>query len=101
MTTTSNSFRIRVLSKALIIGFVLAIAVVLLFAWLAEEVHDGETLRFDEYVRGIVHAHATPALTSVMQVVSSVGSPEVMTLLSIVSFLILWRETWRRAAIVL
>jgi undecaprenyl-diphosphatase len=95
------SFRIRVLSKALIIGFLLAIAVVLLFAWLAEEVHEGETLRFDEYVRGMVHAYATPTLTSVMRVVSSVGSPEVMTLLSIVSFLIFWRETWRRAAIVL
>ena len=101
MTTTSNSFRVRVLGKALIIGFLLAFAVVLLFAWLAEEVHEGDTLRFDEYVRGIVHTHATPALTSVMRFVSSVGSPEVMTLLSIVSFLVLWRETWRRAAIVL
>jgi undecaprenyl-diphosphatase len=101
MATASTSFRVRVLSKALIIGFLLAFAVVLLFAWLAEEVHEGETLRFDEYVRGIVHAHATPALTSVMRLVSSVGSPEVMTLLSIVGFLIFWRETWRRAAIVL
>lgn len=58
-------------------------------------------MHFDEYVRGIVHAHATPALTSVMRFVSSVGSPEVMTLLSIFCFLVFWRETWRRAAIVL
>ena len=101
MATASTSFRVRVLSKALIIGFLLAVGVVLLFAWLAEEVHEGDTLRFDEHVRNLVHAHASSALTSAMRFISIVGSPGVMTLLSIVSFLILWRETWRRAAIVL
>jgi undecaprenyl-diphosphatase len=101
MATASTSFRVRVLSKALIIGFLLAVGVVLLFAWLAEEVHEGDTLRFDEHVRNLVHAHASPALTSAMRFISTVGSPGFMTLLSTVSFLILWRETWRRAAIVL
>ena len=67
MPTTSTSFRVRVLSKALVIGFLVAIGVVLLFAWLAEEVNEGETLRFDEHVRNIVHAHSSPALTSAMQ----------------------------------
>lgn len=101
MPRISTSFRVRVLSKALVIGFLLAIGVVLLFAWLAEEVHEGETLRFDEHVRDVIHAHATPALTSAMPFFSRVGSPSVMTLLSIVSFLILWCERWRRAAILL
>jgi undecaprenyl-diphosphatase len=36
-----------------------------------------------------------------MRFISSVGSPGVMTLLAIISFLILWRERWRRAAILL
>jgi len=101
MPPTSTSFRVRVLSKALVIGFLLAIGVVLLFAWLAEEVNEGETLRFDEHVRNIVHAHASPALTSAMPFISSVGSPGAMTFLSIVSFLILWLKRWRRAAILL
>ena len=101
MPPTSTSFRVRVLSKALVIGFLLAIGVVLLFAWLAEEVNEGETLRFDEHVRNIVHAHASPALTSAMRFISSVGSPGVMTLLSVVSILILWLKRWRRAAILL
>jgi undecaprenyl-diphosphatase len=101
MPTISASFRFRVLSKALVIGFLLAIGEVLLFAWLAEEVHEGETLRFDEHVRDVIHAHATPALTSAMRFFSRVGSPPVISLLSIVSFLILWRECWRRAAILL
>ena len=101
MPRISTSFRARVLSKALVIGLLLAIGVVLLFAWLAEEVHEGETLRFDEHVRDFIHTHATPALTSTMPFFSRVGSPWVMTLLSIVSFLILWRERWRRAAILL
>jgi undecaprenyl-diphosphatase len=73
----------------------------LLFAWLAEEMHEGETMRFDEHVRDVIHAHSTPALTSAMTFFSQVGSPSVMTVLSIVSFLILWRERWRRAAILL
>jgi undecaprenyl-diphosphatase len=101
MATASTSFRVRVLSKALIIGFLLAVGVVLLFAWLAEEVLEGDTLRFDELVRNLVHAHASQALTSAMRFISTVGSPGVMTLFSIVSFLIFWREGWRRAAIVL
>jgi undecaprenyl-diphosphatase len=101
MPTTSISFRVRALSKALVIGFLLAIGVVLLFAWLAEEVNEGETLRFDEYVRKIVHAHASPALTSAMRFTSSVGSPGGMTLLSVASFLILWLKQWRRGAILL
>jgi hypothetical protein len=73
MPTISASFRFRVLSKALVIGFLLAIGEVLLFAWLAEEVHEGETLHFDEHVRDVIHAHATPALTSAM-VISLLGS---------------------------
>src|SRR5260370_10012329 len=101
MPPTSTSLRVRVLSKALVIGFLLAIGVVLLFAWLAEEVNEGETLRFDEHVRNIVHAHASPALTSAMRFISSVGSPGAMTFLSVVSFLILWLKRWRRAAILL
>ena len=57
MPTTSTSFRVRVLSKALVIGFLVAIGVVLLFAWLAEEVNEGETLRFDEHGQVEPHAH--------------------------------------------
>ena len=38
----------------------------ILLGWLSEEVLEGDTSRFDEYVRGVVHASASPRLTAIM-----------------------------------
>jgi undecaprenyl-diphosphatase len=47
---------------------------VCLFALLARWVTAGETLRFDESLRGTVHGWATPALTTVMLAFTTLGS---------------------------
>jgi len=84
-----------------VIGLALAIGVLVLFAWITEEVHEGETLRFDQHVRETIHGYATPALTSAMRFFSRLGSVAVMLPMSVVAFLIFWRAGWTRAAILL
>ena len=42
--------------------------------WLSEEVVEGETSRFDMYVRGVVHAWSSPRLTAVMWFFTDLGS---------------------------
>jgi undecaprenyl-diphosphatase len=53
------------------------------FGWLAEEVLEGDTLRFDTFVRTAVHQHATPELTWLMQGFSFLGSVAVVTVLGL------------------
>src|SRR5215469_12437387 len=64
--------------RPLILGLLVAVAALLFFAWLGEEMLAGDTLHFDEQVRVWVHAQATPALTGVMRGASFVGSPGVL-----------------------
>ena len=60
--------------RALIAGFAAGLAALLLFAWLANEVARGETIRFDASVRGAVHGCASAALTRAMLGVTQLGS---------------------------
>lgn len=64
-------------SRTLIVGLLLAAALVF-FAWLAEEVIEGDTQQFDDRIRMLVHAHANPALTAAMRGFSMIGSPSVL-----------------------
>ncbi len=65
---------VRDASIQLLLGLVSAVLLLILFAWLAEEVFEGSMQRFDSTVRAMVHAYATPALTQVMQAFSFLGS---------------------------
>ena len=96
-----TSSRDRTVGRAVIIGLVLAIAVVMLFAWMTEEVHEGETLQFDQHAREVIHGYSAPALTSAMRFFSRLGSVAVMLVMSAAAFLIFWRAGWKRAAILL
>jgi membrane-associated phospholipid phosphatase len=51
-----------------------AVGALILFGWLAEEVMEGDTSQFDAAIRGAIHNHATPLLTTAMQVFSFLGS---------------------------
>ena len=62
------------LGAFLIASLAIAAGALLLFGWLAEEVIKGDTNQFDATVRGAVHNHATPLLTSIMQGFSFLGS---------------------------
>jgi undecaprenyl-diphosphatase len=69
----------------LILGFVSALCVLLFFAWLAEEMMEGDTAHFDATITSIVHEHATARLTTVMKALTMLGSSVVMTPLAILT----------------
>jgi undecaprenyl-diphosphatase len=69
----------------LLLGALLAAVVSLfLFGWLAEEMLEGDTQKFDMSVRNAVHQHAAPALTRVMQAFSFLGSVGTVSVLCVV-----------------
>jgi membrane-associated phospholipid phosphatase len=69
--TKPNEFA---LGAFLIASLAAAAGALLLFGWVAEEVIKGDTNQFDATVRGTVHNHATPLLTTIMQGFSFLGS---------------------------
>lgn len=85
-------------SLRLALGLFASVAALLFFAWLTDEVLDGETRRFDDVTRAAVHQFATPALTTTMRGLSFVGS--TIFLASATIFLFLWfmSRKWRREA---
>jgi len=97
MRTSQAALGDKELSRALIFGLALSICALILFAWIAQHVRAGQTMGFDEHVRSVIHARATPASTSAMQFFSMVGSPSVLSALSVTVLLIFWRVGWVRA----
>jgi membrane-associated phospholipid phosphatase len=82
-------------------GFAAAVAALLLFAWLANQVLKGATLRFDTAVRDTIHSWASPPLTAAMRGITELGSPDFLILISLV---LIWRLVWlgrKHAAIIL
>jgi len=88
-------------NRLLFAGFVASAAALLLFAWLANEVLQGATLRFDNTVRDAVHSWASPPLTAAMRAITQFGSPEFLILVSVVLVWRLARTRRKRAVIVL
>jgi undecaprenyl-diphosphatase len=89
----------RRLSLALVIGLLTAAAALVLFAWLGREILEGEVLAFDERLRALMHALASPRLTTLMRAASLYGGPAVLVpvgLLVAVAFLV---KGWRRGAL--
>jgi undecaprenyl-diphosphatase len=56
------------------LGLAGAITALVFFSWLASEVLEGETRAFDEAIRTFAHNHASPTLTTIMQLVTRLGS---------------------------
>jgi len=70
---------------ALVLGFLLALSALLFFGWLAEEMMEGDTARFDSTITSAVHEHATARLTTAMKALTMLGSSVVMTPLAILT----------------
>jgi len=81
---------IRAERVILIVGFLSALGALLLFAWIAEEVLEGDTARFDAAVTSAVHAHASAQLTTVMKALTVAGSSVVMAPLAILMLAIFY-----------
>jgi undecaprenyl-diphosphatase len=60
-------------------ALLIAAAALFVFGWLAEEMLEGDTRQFDEFVRTAIHQLATPGLTRLMQVFSFLGSAAAVT----------------------
>lgn len=57
-----------------------AVGALAVFGWLAEEVMEGDTKQFDATIRGAIHNHSTPMLTTLMKIFSFLGSVGWVTL---------------------
>src|SRR4030095_9347000 len=89
----------EVFSLSLVLGLAAAVAALLFFAWLANEVWEGELQHFDEVTRTGIHQLASPALTAVMRGISFLGSTIFLT--SATTVIVIWfaLRHWRREAI--
>jgi undecaprenyl-diphosphatase len=73
-------------SGLLLLGALLIdVTALFVFGWLAEEMLEGDTQKFDTFVRTAVHQHATPGLTRLMQGFSFLGSVAVVTTLCLLA----------------
>ncbi len=88
----------RLIETVLPLSLIGAILFLFLFSWLAHEVFEGATVRFDSAIRGWVHQFASPTLTRAMFAISWMGARGLLLLflLSIAAFLVF---QWRRAAL--
>jgi len=73
-------------SGFLLLGALLmAVTALFVFGWLASEMLEGDTQKFDEFVRDAVHRHAAPGLTWFMQGFSFFGSVTVVATLCVLA----------------
>lgn len=86
------------LGVAVPLSLLLAIAGLFLFAWIAEEVMEDHTRRFDNAIRGWIHQYSSPSMTTAAQVASWLGEYGVAMafVIALVWFLAIG---WRRAAL--
>jgi undecaprenyl-diphosphatase len=96
-----NSPPERILTAVVIAGFAFALSALVLFAWLADEVLEGQMVRFDQHVRLFIHQHSSPAFTFLMRFMSNVGSPVCVTVLMLLAVTAFWRAGWQRAPVLL
>ena len=88
----------RHLTGSLIAGFICAMAAVVFFAWLANQVLAGATREFDEAARSLVQRIASPRLTFAMRGLTLVGSVIVLLPLAGVAVASLYKVGRKRAA---
>ena len=80
-------------------GRLTSIAALLVFVWLGAEVLRGGTQSFDDYVRSVVHAHASAAVTGVMRAISLAGQPAVLIALGVPAVALVLRSSGQRTVV--
>src|ERR1700682_2529071 len=89
---------LRAASVQLLGGLACAISFLILFAWLSEEVFEGELQQFDSRVRTTVHAFSSPQMTKMMQGVTFMGSLGFLSALFVLVVMLFFARGMRRAA---
>ena len=83
---------------AILASLAVAALALFLFAWLGNEVLQGDTQHFDTALRFWVHRFASPGMTSAMKVISLLGYDVLIAELLIAFAAFAWLR-WRRAAV--
>lgn len=86
------------LSLSLLLGLGTAIAALIFFGWLTDEVLEGDSRHFDEVTRAAIHQLASPLLTAIMRGFSFVGSTISMTVGTIFVVIGFAMRRWGREA---
>jgi membrane-associated phospholipid phosphatase len=81
------------------VGILLALLAGLLFAWLGDEVLEGETQVLDDQLRRLVNGMASPGLTEVMIAASVWGAPRRLAVLGVIAVIAFFLRRWRRGAV--
>lgn len=81
-------------------GFIVCLLGVIAFGMLADEMGEGDTGRFDAFIREGVNSFATDWLTPVMIFFSFVGDWPFLTFLGIVLFAFFLYIKWKREAVI-
>src|SRR5204862_6858605 len=76
-----------------------AVGARLFFAWLADEMLEGDTRYFEETTRAVIHQSASPALTSVRRVVTMSVSVTFLAVLGFCVAIVLLIAGWWRAVV--
>jgi membrane-associated phospholipid phosphatase len=98
MTTNNKRRSFEFLSFSLVLGLVSAIAALAFFAWLTDEVLEGDLRNFDEVTRVAVHQIASPAMTTTMRGISFLGSALFLTIAAILVVVLFVLRKWQREA---
>jgi len=85
----------------LFLGLASAAGSIIFFAWIAEEVLEGDMRMFDETVRGFIHGLANDWLTFLMKFITLLGSTLFLSLLCVCVLVIFIAKKWKSAAFLL
>lgn len=88
------------LGSVLFFGLLLAIGILFFVGDLAEDIAEGQTIRFDSSVRDHIHQFASPTLTTVMQTASFLGSTLFLIFLGIIIVIIFFLLKRPRASVI-
>jgi len=78
-----------------------ALLALVLFERLADEIGEGDTIRFDQAVRGFVHGFASPGVTRVMTALTEIGNIGTVVIATLLGCLLLWIYGRRKGAVLL
>jgi undecaprenyl-diphosphatase len=95
---TARQRLLQSISFSLLLGLATAIAALVFFGWLADEVLEGETRHFDDVTRAALHTLASPALTTAMRGISFLGSTLFLTAATILAVAWFALRKWGREA---
>ena len=90
---------LRGASIQLLAGLACAVSLLILFAWLAEEVFEGDLQPLDLRVRTMVHAYSNPQLTRIMQALTFLGSTGFLSVLFTILIIVFLARGLKRPAI--